>query len=140
MAKRHCSKCGRAGHYVSTCSARSKPKAKSKSGRSRSKAKPNQRLGLEGYIVNLENTLPGHNKSWSAKIVAVGPGKYAIVTRYGKINGSKTDYKKVIGNRSAVIAEFDRLVRSKIAKGYESVSYSYEDFLLGRVPSYVIDR
>ena len=119
MTKRHCSKCGRAGHYVSTCSAsrpKSKPKAKKPGGR---KSKQGLWLG-DAYQVVLVNTLPGHNKSWAAKVVSVGSGKYAIVTRYGKINGQKNEYRKIIGNREAATKEFHRLVLSKLIKGYES--------------------
>ena len=124
---RHCGKCGKAGHYKSTCTTRKparKTTTKKPKTRKRGKSTIRSRQGLDpggaGWIYTLYNTRPGHNKSWAVKVEGAGPGRYAIVTKYGKINGQKNTARKIVGSRAEAEKILQKLIESKFNKGYST--------------------
>ena len=58
-----------------------------------------------------------HDKTWSVKVVKKGSG-CAVVTRHGRRTGQKNESTRKVTNCLSAIKEANRLVRSKLRKGY----------------------
>lgn len=133
---RHCSKCGRTGHYKSTCTGKKKrsyPLAKvSKTHIKRTGTVTRSRQGREwsgrtgawlvmyhgGSTRKSSGHVVQHNKVWAVQVKVTPSGKCVIKTRHGKAGGEKNESTRKVQSCPAAMAEVDRLVRSKLAKGY----------------------
>jgi len=62
-----------------------------------------------------------HDKTWSVKVVKKGGG-CAIVTRHGRRTGQKNESTRKITSCLSAIKAANRLVRSKLRKGYVLVT------------------
>ena len=58
-----------------------------------------------------------HDKTWAVKVAKKGSG-WTVVTRHGKRTGQKNETSRGVMSRSAAEAAADRLVNSKLNKGY----------------------
>lgn len=74
--------------------------------------------------VRLENTRQGHNKFYEAALVANGSA-YDLKTAHGAIGGSpRNGVAGTFASVSEATTEFNKLVKSKLRKGYVEVSRS----------------
>lgn len=122
---RHCSKCGKSGHYVSTCGTKKLVK-KSKTRRYSNRTVTRSRKGYRslgsgrGWIILYHGGRTGktqHDKTWSAKISKKGSG-YAVVTRHGRRVGQKNESTRSITTLEKALCQLKSLVSSKLRKGY----------------------
>jgi predicted DNA-binding WGR domain protein len=58
-----------------------------------------------------------HDKTWAVRVVKKGSG-WTVVTRHGRRTGQKNETSRKIMTRDAAEAAADRLIRSKLRKGY----------------------
>lgn len=135
---RHCGKCGKAGHYRSTCSKKSLKKQakaakkalkKSKKVRHTSGSVTTTRQGYgpigkgRGWIAMYHGGRTGatqHDKTWSIKVVKKN-GKCQVITRHGRRKGSQKETKRPLQSCAAAMAAAERLISSKFRKGYMMV-------------------
>jgi predicted DNA-binding WGR domain protein len=58
-----------------------------------------------------------HDKTWAVRVAKKGGG-WTVVTRHGRRTGQKNETSRKVMSRSAAETVADRLVRSKLRKGY----------------------
>jgi predicted DNA-binding WGR domain protein len=62
-----------------------------------------------------------HDKTWAVKLAKKGSG-WTVVTRHGRRTGQKNETSRKVMTRGAAETVANRLVRSKLRKGYMSIS------------------
>lgn len=71
-------------------------------------------------VFSVENTSPGHSKTYATSIISDTDGKYHVMASWGKIDGKhlSTQHKGTFGSYNEAEAHADKLIKQKKAKGY----------------------
>lgn len=71
-------------------------------------------------FAHLENRLAGCNKFYRLQVVPI-PGMYSLRVQWGRIGTEGQTQEKVRGVLARCMAEFDKLLRQKLQRGYTEV-------------------
>lgn len=127
---RHCGKCGRAGHYQSTCSKKKLFPAKRAKAptvfrrhtgtvtRSRQGYGAYSGGGWEAFYHGGSTGSTRHNKMWSVKVEILKSGKCRVITRHGRADGPQNMSSRTVQSCQAAINAKHALILQKIRKGY----------------------
>jgi len=130
---RHCGRCGGTGHYKVTCKKKKSPTKKKKTkikgtkirrrttGSITTSRKGYGAFGVgKGWLALYHGGSTGstrHDKTWSIKIIKKS-GACQVVTRHGRRTGAQNETHRKPQSCGAAVKEAQRLILSKMAKGY----------------------